>query len=87
MYVYDLDFLRWHGTRLRATLPPELEIIYSVKANPNVHLIREISAFAQGVEVSSEGDLAQALAAGVPCGRILLIGPAKSRFRFRLRTV
>jgi len=79
LYLYDIAWLRGHLGRLRALLPREVEIIYSVKANPNPHLIRHIAPHVQGVEVSSEGELAQALEAGIEAGCILLVGPAKSR--------
>lgn len=78
VYLYDMPFLRQHGRSLRDCLPRDVDIIYSVKANPNVHLIQQIRTFVQGVEVSSEGELAQALAAGLRPEQILLIGPAKA---------
>ncbi len=76
-YLYDLSWLRRHVARMRALLPPDVGILYSVKANPNPNLIRVIAESVQGVEVSSEGELAQARAAGIPSASILLIGPAK----------
>ena len=78
LYIYDVGWLRDHVARLRALLPADVEIIYSVKANPNPRLIEQIRPIVQGVEVSSEGELAQAMAAGLTPGQILLIGPAKS---------
>ena len=76
-YLYDLEWLRRHVARMRALLPSDVGILYSVKANPNPNLIRTIAHGVQGVEVSSEGELAQALAAGLEPSEIVLIGPAK----------
>ena len=77
-YVYDLAELRAAHRSLGALLPAGTHLYYSLKANPHVDLVKELVRLGCGCEVTSEGELAVALAAGVCPDRILVGGPAKS---------
>jgi diaminopimelate decarboxylase len=76
-YVYDVAGLRGRVRALVATLPADVEVSYSVKANPTPALCREIATAGLGAEVSSDGELETALAAGFPPDRIMVSGPYK----------
>jgi diaminopimelate decarboxylase len=77
-YAYDLAQIRRQITRLRGTLPPSVEILYSLKANASLGLCGFIAGLGLGADVASAGELVTALAAGFPPERILVTGPDKS---------
>jgi diaminopimelate decarboxylase len=77
-YLYSARMLEERCSALRAAIPREVDIFYSLKANPNVHLTRRMARHIDGAEVSSAGELATARAAGFVPERILLVGPAKT---------
>ncbi len=54
-------------------------ICYALKANPNIAVVRTLARLGAGADVVSEGELRQALAAGVPPGRIVFSGVGKTR--------
>lgn len=76
VYVYDLKRLSAQRRRLAEALP-EAQLYYAVKANPCGALLRQLAAEGVGAEVITEGELARALAAGIPPARILLGGPGQ----------
>jgi diaminopimelate decarboxylase len=76
-YVYDLDGLATHTAAIRAALPDRAEFCYAVKANPDPALLRVIARHADGLEVSSAGELRHA-AAAVPAARLAFGGPGKT---------
>ena len=53
-------------------------ICYSVKANPNLAVIRLLGRLGAGADVVSEGELRRALAAGIPGSRIIFSGVGKT---------
>jgi diaminopimelate decarboxylase len=61
-------------------------ICYALKANSNLAVIRTLARLGAGADVVSEGELRQALAAGVPASRILFsgIGKTEAEMRFAL---
>jgi diaminopimelate decarboxylase len=77
-FVYDTQVLDRKWALLRAALPGEFSIAYSVKANPNAAIIRHFLAKGASLEVASQGELVRALAAGCPARRILFAGPGKT---------
>jgi diaminopimelate decarboxylase len=79
LYIYDLAAARRAVHALRDALPQAVEVHYSAKANPHPLLIAELARMGLRVEVSSDGELAAAIAAGVRRDRILYTGPAKTR--------
>jgi diaminopimelate decarboxylase len=78
MYVYDLDLVEKQYETLRAALPAQVEICYSMKANPNVSMVAFLSSLTQAVEVSSLRELYVALRAGYTSTQIIFVGPSKS---------
>jgi diaminopimelate decarboxylase len=80
LYVYDLDRLTQAAHDLRAALPPEAALYYSLKANPHPLLASELRvAFGACAEISSSGELAAAETGGFTGAECLYTGPAKTR--------
>ena len=77
VYVYDLDEVRRNHATLRAALPDQGLLFYSLKANPHPAIVAALGALGCGAEVCSPGELAVARAVGLPADRILYTGPGK----------
>jgi len=73
------------GARARAyrEAAPDALVAYSVKAFPNVALLRLLGDLGLGADVSTLGELRFALAAGVPGERIVVHGNNKSNEELR----
>lgn len=78
LYVYELSRVADAVGELRAALPAPAVLYYSLKANPHPEVVRQARASGCRAEVSSEGELAAALAAGFTGPECLYTGPAKS---------
>ncbi|MFC9249579.1 type III PLP-dependent enzyme [Streptomyces sp. NPDC057136] len=80
LYVYDLDRVRAARQDLRAALPPQFTLFYSLKANPHPEIARALGTGegACRAEVCSMGELDSALEAGFPAAEILYGGPGKT---------
>ncbi len=76
-YVYDTGQLAAHVARIRAALPAGVELYYAVKANPDPALLRTVAAHADGLEVSSGGELAH-VARAIPGCAMAFGGPGKT---------
>jgi diaminopimelate decarboxylase len=79
LYCYSLRRLLSNYRRLEAAFPPPSVICYSVKANPNLSILRELSAVGAGFDVVSEGELRRVLRAGGRASRTVFAGVGKSR--------
>src|SRR5579871_461791 len=77
-YAYDLGRLRAQVAKLRAHLPPAVEVLYSLKANASLGLCGFLADAGLGADVASAGELLTALEAGFPAGKIYVSGPDKS---------
>ncbi len=77
LFVYDGETLESTYGTLRAHLPQEIDIFYSLKANPNVSVCAFLGALGAGAEVSSYVELVTALRAGVAAHDIIFLGPGK----------
>jgi diaminopimelate decarboxylase len=77
-YLYDAEILRERVLALKQALP-SVDFLYSMKANPNLSVTRVLYKAGTGCEVSSLLELETALAAGAVPGRIIMVGPGKSR--------
>ncbi|GAA5054943.1 alanine racemase [Nocardia callitridis] len=80
-YVYDLDELAASIDELRAHLPTQSALLYSIKANPHPYIVEHAARHGAGLEVSSEGELAIASAARVRANtdaEIVCTGPGKT---------
>src|SRR5437773_8139284 len=77
-FAYDIGRIRAQVAKLRAHLPAEVEILYSLKANASLGLCGVLAECGLGADVASAGELAIALAAGFPPERIFLTGPDRA---------
>ncbi|MCM2426158.1 type III PLP-dependent enzyme [Streptomyces sp. RKAG337] len=80
LYVYELDRVIAARDALRAALPEQFTLFYSLKANPHPGLVRALGEGDEAcrAEVCSTGELASALEAGHGADRILYSGPGKT---------
>lgn len=76
-YVYDLDGLSAHLAAIRAAIPGGVEVFYAVKANPDPVVLRAVARQADGLEVSSGGELRHAAKVAPGC-RLAFGGPGKT---------
>ena len=68
---------------LRAVLPPDVALHYSVKANPMPALVQHMAGLVDGLDVASSGELRTALDTGKDPARISFAGPAKLEAELR----
>jgi diaminopimelate decarboxylase len=78
LYVYDLDRVTAALASLRRDLPAPSTVLYSLKANPHIDVVRALIAGGCHAEVSSTGELATALEAGCAPGDVFYTGPGKT---------
>src|SRR5256714_12824623 len=78
LFVYDRHKIEQKWANLRAALPPEFSIFYSVKANPNRALLQFFISKECGLEIASVGEFRQALHAGCAPEKIIFAGPGKT---------
>lgn len=80
LYVYDRREIEARADTLAAAFSARfrrLRILYALKANTNIALLRLLHARGLGAEVVSEGELFLARRAGVPAERILFTSSSK----------
>lgn len=77
-YVYDSEILTQQFSGIRQRLHERVDIYFSMKANPNVSIMKLLHTLGARAEVSSAIELATARRAGVPANEILFLGPGKS---------
>lgn len=77
LFVYSSKAIDDQWNRLRAALPREFSICYSVKANPNQAVLRHFLSKGAGLEIASGGEFLQATHAGCAPENILFAGPGK----------
>jgi diaminopimelate decarboxylase len=78
LYVYDGDAMAHRLTRIRSLLDPRIKVFYAAKANPNRHLLGRIRSQIDGLDVSSGGEIKQALLAGFDGADLSFAGPGKT---------
>jgi diaminopimelate decarboxylase len=77
-FLYDADDIVKRIESVRESLERLVEVFYAVKANPNLELLRVLRGSADGLDISSVGELEQAVLAGFETGKISFAGPAKT---------
>lgn len=77
-YLYDADVVADRIRLVRHAFKNDVKVFYAVKANPNLELLRAVSGVADGLDISSGGELEQARLAGFDMARLSFAGPAKS---------
>ncbi len=78
-YLYDADGVNARIDAIRQAFENRVKVFYAVKANPNLELLRAVRPVADGLDISSAGELQQALAAGFDAAHMSFAGPAKTR--------
>ena len=81
VYVYSQATLERHARVFREGLAGagRVHLAYAVKANPNLGVLRVLAKAGYGADVVSGGELARALAAGIPASDIVFSGVGKTR--------
>ena len=77
-FLYDVDEIVRRIELVRESLAGLVEVYYAVKANPNLELLRRLRTVADGLDISSGGELEQASLAGFDMAKISFAGPAKT---------
>lgn len=79
VYVYSCATLQRHAQVLRDALAvvPSVHIAFAIKANPNLGVLRVLADEGYGADVVSGGELARALAAGIPAADVVFSGVGK----------
>src|ERR671917_686663 len=84
-YVYHGEMISERVRRVRAALGGDVEVTYSVKANPNLAVCQLIAREQlTGAEVASSGELVVVRAAGFAPEDIVFAGPAKTDEELRM---
>ena len=76
-YLYLLDDIATRIELVDALFDHRFDISYAVKANPNPHVLAWLRDRVPMLDVSSEGELRRAVAAGWSADQISFTGPAK----------
>lgn len=78
LYAYDLAQVSARAEELFQALPQGSAVCYSFKANPLPAVARRVRECGGRAEITSEGELAAALAAGFTGAQMLFGGPGKT---------
>ena len=81
-YCYSTATLTRHYTVFAEALGKaglDATVCFALKSNPNIAVVRTLANLGAGADVVSEGELRQALAAGVAPDRIVFSGVGKTR--------
>lgn len=81
VYIYSRATLERHARVFREALEPlgKIHLAFAVKANPNLAVLRVMQREGFGADVVSGGEMARALAAGMPAEDIVFSGVGKTR--------
>ncbi|NMC73255.1 MAG: pyridoxal-dependent decarboxylase, exosortase A system-associated, partial [Geobacteraceae bacterium] len=82
-YLYDLDGVRERAAAVKRAFGDSIELLYAVKANPNLDLLRGIAGSVDGLDIASTGELRRALEAGFRPEVVSFAGPGKTRAELR----
>ena len=80
VYVYSAATFRRHARVFREALGPlpRVHLAYAIKANPNLAVLRLMANEGYGADVVSGGEMARALAAGMPARAVVFSGVGKT---------
>ena len=81
VYIYSANALRQRARAFRDGLKPagRVHLAYAIKANPNIAVLNVLAREGYGADVVSGGEMARALAAGMPAEDIVFSGVGKTR--------
>ncbi len=77
-FLYDADAINARIHAIQHAFAGMVKVFYAVKANPNLTLLRSVHTVADGLDVSSAGELEQARLAGFDPAKVSFAGPAKT---------
>ncbi|HZD85352.1 MAG TPA: alanine racemase, partial [Gemmatimonadaceae bacterium] len=77
-FLYDADEVNARIRAVREAFSETVEVFYAVKSNPNLALLRAVRDVADGLDISSGGELEQARLAGFDTAHLSFAGPAKT---------
>jgi diaminopimelate decarboxylase len=77
-YLFDADQVIERIESVRKALGGLAAVYYAVKANPNLELLRSVREAVDGLDISSGGELGQALLAGYRPTQLSFAGPGKT---------
>src|ERR1700744_2703374 len=83
LYFYSTATLTRHFKVFSGALPKGSLVAFAVKANDNLAVLKTLANLGAGADVVSGGELAKALAAGVPAGKIVFSGVGKTPAEMR----
>jgi diaminopimelate decarboxylase len=78
-YAYDRGLLDTRVQHVRTSLPKEISLHYSIKANPMPALVQHMASLVDGFDVASGGELNVALDSAMKADNISFTGPGKSQ--------
>lgn len=78
LYIYNSQVVAQSFSQLREVFGPDVDIFYSLKANPNVSVCALLKALGANAEVSSLTELKTAIKAGFAPHNIIFVGPYKT---------
>lgn len=82
-YFYERSKVLARIAALRAALPSDLNLAYSLKANPFGPLVNLLLSNLEGADVTSYNEMIEALNAGIAPEMIMFAGPAKKPTELR----
>ncbi len=82
-YLYNCNCIKARYSKLRECLGSEVDIYYSMKANPNKKIVKILADLGCGIEVASMGEIKIALDCGIDANRIIFAGPGKNEEELR----
>src|SRR4051812_26027148 len=74
LYCYSTATLERHYKVFAGALPAGWLVAFSVKANGNLAFLKTLGTLGAGADVVRGGELAKALAAGIPASKIVFSG-------------
>lgn len=80
VYIYSTATFEKHARAFREGLSAagDVHLAYAIKANPNLAVLRVLAKAGYGADVVSGGELARALAAGIPAADVVFSGVGKT---------
>jgi diaminopimelate decarboxylase len=72
------NFNAYRDAFLKVAAPESFTICYATKANSNLAVLRLLGGLGAGADIVSGGEMARALAAGIPASKIVFSGVGKS---------
>jgi diaminopimelate decarboxylase len=82
-YCYSTATLERHYKVFAGAVPAGSLVAYAMKANDNLAVLKTLAKLGAGADVVSGGELAKALAAGIPGEKIVFSGVGKTREEMR----